>query len=68
MKITIEPTGKLGTIDGVPCRLWHGTTEQGNPVDVYIRCVVTSDPAAQQELDGVQMLLRSNTPKSLSAL
>jgi hypothetical protein len=32
LKITIESTGELATINGVPCRLWQGETETGIPV------------------------------------
>lgn len=34
MKLTIESTDQLTTIDGVPVRVWKGTTERG------VECVV----------------------------
>ncbi len=39
MKLTLEPTPTIQSIDGTPCRLWTGTTETGIPVHAYIRCV-----------------------------
>ena len=50
MKLTIESTDTLTHIDGVPVRLWRGTTEAGNPVDLFIHRVASADPAAQAEL------------------
>lgn len=39
MKITIESTPELTLVEGVPCRLWRGTTESGHPCDVYVRLI-----------------------------
>lgn len=36
MKITIESTSKLVTLDGVPARVWQGKTETGIPVACFI--------------------------------
>lgn len=36
MKLTIESTSKLVTLDGVPARIWEGTTEGGIPVFCYV--------------------------------
>jgi hypothetical protein len=48
MKLTIEPTGTIEKIDGVPCRLWEGVTDQGVPVKAWVRTVQpqTHDPEA----------------------
>ena len=47
MKLTLEPTDRLQTIDGQPHRIWTGTTDTGTPVHAYIRMVSpqTHDPA-----------------------
>jgi hypothetical protein len=37
MKLTIENTTQLITVDGVPARVWEGHTESGIPV----HCLVT---------------------------
>jgi len=51
MRLTIESTPTITEIDGVPCRLWRGTTEGGRPVDVYVHRIGSADPRAQEELD-----------------
>jgi hypothetical protein len=39
MKMTIEMTNELATIDGVPCRIWTGRTDGDIPVRVYVHRV-----------------------------
>jgi hypothetical protein len=39
MKMTIEMTNELATIDGVPCRIWVGESSNGVPVRVYVHRV-----------------------------
>lgn len=39
MKITVSPTPVVIITDGVPMRIWTGTTESGAPVRAYIRQV-----------------------------
>lgn len=51
MKIVITSTAIITTMDGVPCRLWDGVTEGGNPCQVYVSRVSASDPEAVKELD-----------------
>lgn len=36
MRIIIESTDEIGTIDGVVCRKWTGTTEAGVPCFVFV--------------------------------
>jgi hypothetical protein len=36
MKMTIESTTKFVTLNGVPARLWEGTSESGTPVFVFV--------------------------------
>lgn len=43
MKITIESTDKITVVDGVPCRLWNGTTEAGTPCLVFVQCLGVPD-------------------------
>ena len=42
MKITIESTTKIVTADGVPCRVWEGTTETGIRVQALIPRIAVS--------------------------
>lgn len=49
MKITIESTNKLTHFDGVPVRVWMGTTESGVQCHVFVhRIAVREDQNAEQ--------------------
>ena len=39
MKLTLEPTDKMQTFDGAPCRIWKGQTESGVEVVAFVRCI-----------------------------
>lgn len=43
MKLTIESTNITTRIDGVPVRLWEGTTESGVPCKVFVHRVAAFD-------------------------
>lgn len=52
MKITLEPTATVDTIDGkVQARIWEGTTETGIPVKAWVAVIQpqTHDEAALAE-------------------
>jgi hypothetical protein len=49
MKIMIESTDQVTDFDGVPVRLWEGTTEAGTPCKVFIhRIAIHKDHDADQ--------------------
>ena len=49
MKLQIEATEYLTEIDGVPVRLWEGTTEAGIPCKVFVhRVAVRGDRDSTQ--------------------
>lgn len=49
MRMTIEATDKLMMIDGVPVRVWDGTTESGVPCIVFVhRIAVLQDSDSEQ--------------------
>jgi len=39
MKLTIEPTGTIMTINGVSARVWKGTSDKGIAVECFIAFV-----------------------------
>lgn len=39
MKLTLEPTDRMETFEGAPCRVWKGATETGVEIIALIRCV-----------------------------
>jgi hypothetical protein len=51
--VSAAPTGRLVTLDGVPCRLWKAADLQGRVYDLFVHRVGTADPAAQDVLDRV---------------
>jgi hypothetical protein len=49
MKVEMTATEKLTKIDGVPVRLWEGTTERGTKCKVFVhRIAVHKDDDASQ--------------------
>lgn len=49
MKITIESTTKIVSLNGVPARIWEGRTEHGIAVHCYVTRIAT-DAKAQADL------------------
>lgn len=50
MKLTIESTTHVVTLNGVPARVWEGITESGVHVHCYVtRIAVPNDSPAEQE-------------------
>lgn len=43
MRITMESTATITAINGVEVRLWHGVTEAGVPVLVYVHRLCVPD-------------------------
>lgn len=42
MKATIESTDKIVDFDGIPTRVWEGTTDSGIKIQCFITRVATS--------------------------
>jgi len=51
MKITLESTTKVVTLNGVPARLWEGHTVAGIPVHAYITRIAADAGADQTEFE-----------------
>jgi hypothetical protein len=49
MTITLHSTSKIVELDGVPARIWEGTTSSGIPVHAFISRI-----AVDREADGSQ--------------
>lgn len=39
MKIILEPTDRIETFEGAPCRIWKGQSESGVEVIAFVRCI-----------------------------
>jgi hypothetical protein len=62
MRITIEPTQKIITLDGVPARVWSGITDTGTRCLLFVTRIAVDEnetPEAHQEF--AEQL--SETPK-----
>lgn len=53
MKITVESTTKVVTLNGVPARIWEGTTESGHRVHCFVTRIAcdVDNAAARAEFD-----------------
>jgi hypothetical protein len=59
MKITIESTDALTTIDRVPVRVWEGVTEDGIPCKVFVHRIAVAD---EQDASAFDRELREQLP------
>lgn len=53
MQIHMEPTSTITIVNGAPCRLWLGVTEDGTPVHCHVATVSpqTHDPERLEAFD-----------------
>ncbi len=70
MQIQIEATDKLTTMDGVPVRLWEGTTASGIPCKVFVhRIAVHNDhDSSQFEAELAEQMPPARPPIPLSMI
>jgi hypothetical protein len=62
MRITIEPTQKIVTLNGVPARIWAGTTDTGTRCLLFVtRIAVEENEPAEAHQEFAEQL--SETPK-----
>lgn len=66
MKILIESTDKLTTMDGVPVRVWRGVTEGGAPCFVFVHRIGV--PADQDQAAFERDLKSMAEPDELRAI
>ncbi len=66
MRIMIEPTDRITTLDGVQTRLWHGVTEAGNECRLYVhRIQVATEDAAEFDRELREMPPPARPPTGL---
>ena len=51
MKVTLESTSKLVTLNGVPARIWEGKTENGIPCHAYVTRIAVDKGFDSSEFD-----------------
>ena len=59
MKVTIESTGEIVVVNGVPCRVWEGVTERGIQVQALIPRIAAK---ANQDLAQFEKELKECRP------
>lgn len=64
MRITIESTSRLVEINGVPARVWEGTTDKGVPVIAFIPRVAAR---ADHDVTEFERDLQETKPPSADA-
>lgn len=63
MKITVESTSKMITLNGVPARIWEGFTESGIKCHCYItRIAIDKDESRSEEFE--KELSEQKTPSA----
>ena len=52
MRITLEPTAQFfRTAEGIPVRLWTGSSDQGTPLVAFIAAVAAPEGCDQSQLE-----------------
>lgn len=49
MQLHIESTDRIEDVDGVPCRVWKGTTANGTPCIVLIHRIAVREDRDHEE-------------------
>lgn len=66
MTITMEPTTKVVTLDGVPARIWEGTSDNGATVHVFVtRVAVPTELNSPEQVQAFADALLEQRPPSL---
>lgn len=55
MQMAIESTGQIVDVDGVPCRVWRGTTAAGVPCVVFVHRIAVQNSVDQSQFDAELM-------------
>lgn len=51
MRITVESTDKIVTLNGVPARVWEGKTERGVPIHCFITRIAVHNDEDHSQFD-----------------
>lgn len=62
MTLTIHNTTKLVTLNGVPARIWEGTTESGIPVHCFVSRVAVDENLPAEQLEQFERELKTVRP------
>lgn len=68
MRITVESTTEIVTVNGVPARVWHGATEGGTPVIVFVTRIGVEESAGRERQAAFERELESASTPRLASL
>lgn len=66
MEITLKNTGKIATINGVPARIWEGTTAAGIKVIAYITRLAVAEGLPEAAYAEFESELQNVAPPSVA--
>jgi hypothetical protein len=64
MKITIESTSKIVELNGVPARIWEGTTDTGVQVHCFVTRIAVHEDANEFDVSQFERELMEQKPPS----
>jgi len=63
--ITMTPTSKIVELNGVPARIWEGTTDKGTPCVVFVTRVAVSNACPPDAHAAFREALQETKPPSV---
>lgn len=64
MRITIESTSKIVQVNGIPCRIWEGQSENGVDIHCFITRVAVRLDKSPAKMDIFERELKEQKPPS----
>lgn len=65
MKATLISTTKIVLVNDVPCRVWEGTTSNGNPVVAFVAMIACASKEVDAESIAAELMANAD-PSSQS--
>jgi hypothetical protein len=63
MKVTLESTSKIVTLNGVQCRIWEGTTESGVQMHAFVMLVAAKEGQDLTQFERELKQMRTPSPE-----
>lgn len=67
MKITVESTAQVDTVEGASARVWEGSTDKGVPIKVWIAVISPQTHDEEAHAQFVQELQELKGTRTLSS-
>jgi hypothetical protein len=62
MKVMAESTTKIVQLNGVPARIWEGTTESGVPCHLYVTRIAVANEEDSSQFEAELQQCRAPSP------